>query len=247
MLLRDEVARDMRKSTPDFLHVIWPALQQHCPELKSGHIRIVEGGESEIRADLDIRAGIDAYQRWDCAMRGIACRVQWGKNYRSFTIRTARPSGKETEYQKRLAVLKRRDEGFLYPYWTVQGYLDSPGGALLSVAVAKTAELYLWIEHHEKHVCPLPRKKATKGGEGFLYVDWDLYRSSGNYLFEYPALAQRINHLIASLEEIGESEDNLDEEEMYLSEEDPGMQQAEEILTRRQLNDWIDWLEEYKL
>lgn len=231
----------MNKSTPDFLNIAWPALQKNCPELRGGRIRAVEGKDNDLSADLDMRAGIDAYQQWDRAMRGIACRVQWWRNYRSFTVRVSRPNGSETEYQKRLTVIKRRDEGFLYPYWTIQAYIDQPGGKLLSVAVAKTAELYLWIEQYEKNVGLLPRRTVPNGGERFLYVDWDLYRLSGNYLFEYPAppLAQRIDTLIESLPDIPAE----DEEEIYQEYADPGMRQAEEILKARDLDALIEWAE----
>lgn len=173
-------------------------------------------------------------------MRGIACRVQWERDYRTFTIRISRPSGAETEYQKRLSVLKRRDEGFLYPYWTIQAYLDRPGGTLLSVAVAKTTELYFWIEQYEKHVRLLPRKKATHGGEGFLYVPWDRYRLSGNYLFVYPTqqVRERIDTLLDILPET-----EADNEEIYQTYDDPGMQQAEELLLARDIDDLIDWVD----
>lgn len=243
MRLRADVKRDMRKSTPDFLNVVWPALQKNCPELHGGQLRAVEGKGTELSADLDMRAGIDAYQRWDRAMRGIACRVQWEKDYRSFTVRTSRPNGTETEYQKRLTVIKRRDEGFIYPYWTIQAYLDQPGGTLLSAAVAKTAELYLWIEQYERNVRQLPRKKARNGGEGFLYVGWDLYRLSGNYLFVYPipTIRERIDTLLDALPDVDETEQD---EEIYHEYLDPGMQRAEEILRERDLDALIEMIEE---
>lgn len=239
--LRSDVKRDMNKSTPDFLRIVWPVLQEKCPELRGGRIQSVEGKDKELAADLDILAGIDAYQRWDRAMRGIACRVQWERNYRSFTVRTSRPHGTDTEYQKRLAVLKRRDEGFLYPYWTIQAYLAQPGGRLLSVALAKTAELYLWIEQYEKNVAPLPRRVAKNGGEGFLYVSWDHYRLSGNYLFEYPSpvLSQRIDAL---LEQMDVSSDDVSEE-TYQEYADTGMQQAEVILRERDIDALLEWAE----
>lgn len=192
----------MRKSSPDFLNIVWPALRDNCPDLRGGKLCTVEGNENEVAADLDMRAGIDAYQRWDRAMRGIACRVQWGDNYQTFTVRISRPNGAETEYQKRLEVIKRRDEGFIYPYWTIQAYLDRPGGTLLSAAVAKTAELYLWIEQYESVGRDLPRNHARNGGEGFLCVSWARYRRSGNYLFIYPSLRERVDALIARMSSI---------------------------------------------
>ena len=58
-------------------------------------------------------------------LRGITSRVQWWKDYQTFTVRIERPNGALTEYTKRLTTIKRVNEGFLYPYWTIQAYLDS--------------------------------------------------------------------------------------------------------------------------
>jgi hypothetical protein len=79
---------------------------------------MVEGHHSDdpVSLDLAVCAGIDAYQRGTFALRGITSRVQWWENYETFTIRTSRSNGTLTEYEKRLATLKRRDEGFFYPF-----------------------------------------------------------------------------------------------------------------------------------
>jgi hypothetical protein len=55
---------------------------------------------------------------------------------------------------------------------TIQAYLSEPGGALLSVAVAKTVELYLYIEQREKSGHPCLKRQAGNGGEWFLIVEW---------------------------------------------------------------------------
>lgn len=65
-------------------------------------------------------------------------RVQWGINYKTFTIRYRRASGAVTEYAKRLAAIRGND-GALYPYLTIQAYADKrEQGHLLSYAIVKT-------------------------------------------------------------------------------------------------------------
>jgi hypothetical protein len=153
--LRDEVRRDREQSSAAFERVVWPVVQKQCGELRGSALRLVEGQANErIAYELDVCAGIDAYQRTSYGLRGIGSRVQWGINYYTFTVRVSRPSGALTEYRKRLITLKRRHEGFLYPYWTIQSYISEPGenGTLLAVGVAKTVELYQYIELHS--FCP---------------------------------------------------------------------------------------------
>lgn len=172
------------------MRAVWPVVRSYCTELQGSDLRIVEGYTSQaIAQDLDVYAGIDAYQRTPVGLRGIATRCQWWTNYRTFTVRVSRPNGTLTEYIKRLTTIKRRDEGFLYPYWSIQAYLDKPGGKLLSVGVAKSVELYLYIERRERSAKPCKRLPARHGGEQFLVVEWDKYLAAGNYLFVYPGLA----------------------------------------------------------
>ena len=187
--MRDDVQRDLNQSSADFVRVVWPVVQAYCGELQGSDLRMVEGhGSQPIAQDLDMHAGIDAYQRTSVGLRGIASRVQWWTNYQTFTVRISRPNGVLTEYIKRLMTITRRQEGFLYPYWTIQAYLDEPGGQLLSVGVAKSIELYPYIERREQSASPCKRLPARRGGEQFLVVEWEKYLAAGNYLFVYPGL-----------------------------------------------------------
>lgn len=172
--MHGNVQGDLSQSSADFVRVVWPVIKQHCPELHESVLRLVEGHtHTTIAYELDVCAGIDAYQRTAFGLRGISSRVQWGTNYQTFMVRLSRPNGAATEYIKRLTTLKRRAEGFLYPYWTVQAYLNRPGGTLLSVAVAKTIELYLYIEQRDVCGRPCDERLAANGGERFLFVDWN--------------------------------------------------------------------------
>ncbi len=133
----------------------------------------LEGGKlAEI---FDTYAGIDAVHVWRGNVRGVAVRVQWGKNYKTFTIRYKRHTGAPTEYHKRIAAIKGAN-GALYPYLTIQAYADKRnGGRLLGYAVAKTAGMYEYIEKRlseggyweqaHTNICP--------EGNTFLWVSFD--------------------------------------------------------------------------
>lgn len=182
--MRAEVWRDRRRSSADFVRVVWPVLQQQCPAFRGSRLRLVESRCHELVArELDLYAGIDAYQLTPMGLRGMALRVQWGTNHQSFTVRTARPSGTPTEYGKRLAALQHHQEGFLAPYWTIQAYVSQPGGTLLSVAVARTSDLYRYIASCEQDGRPCEERPAGNGGERFLVVAWQSYCQAGHSLW----------------------------------------------------------------
>lgn len=179
--------RDSTQSAADFVRVVWPAVQRTCAELRESTLRMVEGNaQNHIAYELDVYAGIDAYQRTAFGLRGITSRVQWGKDYHTFTVRIERPNGARTEYGKRITSLQQDNEGFLYPFWTIQAYIDRPGGTLLSAGLAKTRELYHSIEQRKASGHPCEERPAGKGGERFLVVRWEDYRRAGHYLFVYP-------------------------------------------------------------
>jgi hypothetical protein len=179
------VRADRDASTADFVDLVWPALQTYCRDLQRGDLFIVEGGSDPLHFDLDVRAGIDGLQRGAYALRGLASRVQWGKDYQTFTVRLARPNGSTTEFEKRQEVLNHLDQGYLYPFWTIQAYVSRPGGRLYSVGVAKTVELYRYIAQRAQEGPPLQQQHAGKGGETFLIIPWEEYLAAGYYLFRY--------------------------------------------------------------
>jgi hypothetical protein len=148
----------------------------------------LEGGKL---ADIfDKYAGIDAIHVWRDKVRGVAVRVQWGFNYKTFTIRYKRRSGVVTEYAKRLDAIRGGD-GALYPYLTIQAYAEKrDGGRLLSYAVVVTEDLYDYIEKHlpetERHIeMNYHKKDAAVGwnvcpeGNTFLIVDFGKLGTSG--------------------------------------------------------------------
>jgi len=159
---------NLRDSTRDFIEKVWPVIKDWCGggEL----IPVEEVVASPFASKLDRYSGIDHWQiRSDLGqIRGIASRIQWGHDWRTFTIRYFIPGGWPTEFQKRMAALDHPHEGWLFPGLTCQAYLDQRGGSLLSVAVIPTHQLYAWIKKHS----PGLRCKPSPTGERFLVVNW---------------------------------------------------------------------------
>src|SRR5690606_11157248 len=100
----------------------------------------LEGGR--LAEFLDKYSGIDAVHIFGDKVRGVAVRVQWDRNYKTFTIRYKRASGTPTEFAKRMEAIYTHD-GWLYPHLTIQAYAEKrEGGRLLSYAVVSTDDLF---------------------------------------------------------------------------------------------------------
>jgi hypothetical protein len=163
-------ASDMQAANNLFATFIGEISSQMKGELISTEL---EGGKlAEI---FDRYAGIDAVHVWGGGVRGVAVRIQWGTNYKTFTIRYKRTTGAATEYAKRLAAVRGND-GALYPYLTIQAYADRrDGGRLLSYAIVKTSDLYEYIAGRMRDVNGVIsgiRFNRCPEGNIFLYVSF---------------------------------------------------------------------------
>ena len=164
------VYKDMTWSSTAFEAVVWPNISQYCG---GGEIERVEGTDKN---KLDIYAGIDAWQfvATDGAVRGIASRVQYdtgkrGYPYNTFTIRWSRPNNK-TEYTKRHDAIFG-DQGYLWPFFTVQAYLDESKTRMMSCGVIRTKELYSFIDGWGTDCFKTVPNKD--GSSTFKIVKWD--------------------------------------------------------------------------
>lgn len=169
--MRTCVAKDMTWSSSAFEVLVWPAISTCCG---GGEIERVEGDD---RSKLDIYAGIDAWQyvATDGAMRGIASRVQYdtgkfGYPYNTFTIRWSRPNSK-TEYEKRRDAIFGK-QGYVWPYFTVQAYLNSTKTDLVSVGVVKTRDLYSFVDLYGTDGFKTVENKD--GSSSFKIVSWEM-------------------------------------------------------------------------
>lgn len=172
----------LNDSINDYQQHIKPVLEQ----LLGGSLISVEGDTLSETADLlDRLAGIDLW--WvneQHGMRGIASRIQPGRNWRTFTIRKERESGVKTEYEKRKHAI---DNEFLYPAITYQAYVGEHG---VSIGIVHTKAL---IDCIENGVCSERRTGDAQHGQATFYVvAWEDLKRCGYPMIE--VLNNRVIH-----------------------------------------------------
>ncbi|MXV07208.1 MULTISPECIES: hypothetical protein [unclassified Xanthomonas] len=181
MQVPSEFQHNLSQSALDFQTRVWPHIASH-PRIGGGELHLVEANvDTALARDLDTLAGIDAWQVVGnrIGMRSIASRVQWGQDRRTFSIRYRKPSGAETEYEKRLAAIRHPELGLSYPHLTVQAFLDERGGRVCSVAAITTEHLILQAEKllgWGRLVDGSDRRfglRRLPDGTEFLYMHWD--------------------------------------------------------------------------
>ena len=135
------------------------------PKVISGKIHSIENSNNEILIMMDRFSGIDYIRQNEYGLQGIAARVQWGERaFNTFTIRSERKTGSETELSKRLFQIKN---GYFYPAFTLQAYFDNrEDNNLLSIAAIKTKDLYDLFENHPELF------EENKSDNKFVYVRW---------------------------------------------------------------------------
>lgn len=163
---------NMDKSIRDFIDTVAPILEEWSD---CENVSVEKVTDERMAEKLDTIGGVDSWNiRQDDMIRGVASRVQWisKKDWTdtppdTFTIRKSLPSGRKTEFQKRLEAIRN---GGLYPHWTTQAYLDEPGGELLSVGRVRTEDLIRYIDDGEEgdeyHV------KRRRENPDFYIVNW---------------------------------------------------------------------------
>lgn len=162
-----EVQTAMRNSCKDFIEIVWPQLS---PKIGGGVIIPAESIEEEFASLLDTISGIDAFQVLDnkSGIRGIASRVQWNNTpWNTFTIRAKTRFGYNCELSKKYHLIKSGE--FIYPFYTVQAYINKLHGNLLSAAAIKTFDLYKSIDEQPQ----LWRTRENpQDGNLFIWASW---------------------------------------------------------------------------
>lgn len=166
----------MEPSAKAFKALVWPTI---APEIGGGELVPVESVTADdFKAMLDMIAGIDAWVvQQDRHIFGLASRVQamrpeWnnGLPWNTFTIRTQRPSGEPTEYQKREEQISTA--GSLYPRWTCQAYTNAEMTGLLTAAVALTQDVIAAVRLGKGY------DQRAYSGEKFRVIPWgDLWKA----------------------------------------------------------------------
>jgi sporulation protein YlmC with PRC-barrel domain len=144
----------------------------------NGDFEPVEGvTKYKMAAILDKYSGIDLWH-FDTrfGVRGVANRIQYNINYKTFTIRNKRESGVKTEYEKRNFAIKNN---YLYPTLTFQGYIKD--NEVLSFAIAYTKDIIDVINNgHCNTKCT---GKEQKGQAEFYVVPWNLMQKLGYKIY----------------------------------------------------------------
>lgn len=159
------------------------------PRLLPGEIIRTEGSIDEIAQLLDKRIGIDAMVDQNGVIYGLGSRIQYGVDYRTFTIRSEHESGHITELEKLRNAIKY---DAMRPHYTLQAYVIDD--ALHSIAIARTKDIIDYIDHHE---CPIRRAYDKDSGRWaqFVVVDWKKMQGAG-YNIKVMALPDRRDDLL---------------------------------------------------
>lgn len=186
--IRDESEKRLRgsieKSSSVFKNIVWPAISK-LPIIGGGEIQSVEDNTAKGERELiDLYSGIDAWHIDGNRMRGVASRVGFSGNFKTFTIGF-------DEFKKRIKAIEQSDqEGWLFPHLTVQAYVDKDG--LLSAAVIRTKKLIgiakiifekVNKENFEENEY-FGILQNNNSGKKFIYIRW-------NYLIEQSILHQK--------------------------------------------------------
>lgn len=124
---------------------------------------------------LDRQSGIDAFQISKDGIRGLGLRIQNinQHNFDTFTIRYSRKNNTTTEYEKRKkAIEDQKEKGFLYPFLTVQAYVDYDTKEVLKISIVKTESLYNYIDENLDMILKKQKRTVNDGNE-LIYVNFD--------------------------------------------------------------------------
>lgn len=180
------VMDDMHKSMA-FVKIAQPILKQL---LNGGEIMAVEGDDNEVCRMLDMTCGTDYFHVYESKglVWGVASRIQdynpdmRNKPFNSFTVRKARDSGRQTEYEKRKLAIKK---GGVYPFLTMQAYINVKTNQIETLAVVKTEDLMDFVDKglaDEKHT-----GAEQYGQAAFFVAYWDNLEKAGYKVLRYQA------------------------------------------------------------
>lgn len=173
------VLENIKESQNNFLSVVAPIFTNHY-DLE---FVPVEDVNETLAKRLDTKCGIDyiaAFYENDLH-QGVAVRVQKGINWKTFTVRKQLKSGAKTEFDKRKEAIQK---GGIYPYWTLQAYVDR--GTLEGVGVVRTKDLFEYIDSKSDGMRVTGTRKDTKGGQAvFLVCPWQDIANHGYRVWAY--------------------------------------------------------------
>lgn len=169
--MADTFSASMSKTTKAFNEIVLPIFNKKYPEYK--FVSIEGRANDEITKDFDIYAGIDVYrvQSERGEMIGIASRIQFDKNWATFTVRKSRESGNLTEYGKRKYAIAH---GSMYPYLTMQAYISESETV---IGLCRTKDLIDYIDTHNPQTRTTGRDQY--GQATFFVCPWADMKEKG--------------------------------------------------------------------
>jgi len=155
---------------------LFPNVQKIIEDILKGKIISIEDIEKDsILKTLDRQSGIDAFHISENGIRGIALRIQNinQHNFDTFTIRYSRHNNSKTEYEKRKKTFQtQKEKGYLYPFLTIQAYVNYDTKEVLKISIVKTEQLYNYIENNLDMILAKQKRTVNDGNE-LIYVTFD--------------------------------------------------------------------------
>lgn len=145
-----------------------------------------EGEDNDTLRFLDGSCGIDYFvvHNRNGITHTVASRFQTDtpQRYKTFTIRKSRDSGTDTEFKKRKLAI---ENGGIYPYYTLQAYVDEEHNRINRIAVALTEEIIRYCETELTDADIRHTGYNQIGQASFYVVDWVRYANAGNRIAIY--------------------------------------------------------------
>lgn len=178
MFNKDSIISDMRKAM-GHVERARPIIERL---LNGGKLYTVEGSDDELCVMLDTTCGTDYMQVYKTKglAWGVTSRMQeidtakTPRPFNSFTVRKERASGAKTEWEKRRLAIKC---GGIYPYLTMQGFVDKNNGEIMSLAIARTKDIMDYIDSGKAKTRHTGRDQ--KGQAEFFVVYWKNFKDEG--------------------------------------------------------------------
>lgn len=158
------------------------------------HLIPVGNMKDEVNKILNIDCGIDylLYSEVTRDAYGVAVRVQFGKNYRTFTVPKERESGTKTA-------------GLIFPYYTMQVYID--GERLIGLGLVKTVDLMSFIDRGfasnktgKFHVCHFDDLRLA----GYTVKEFLIEQNASEPKKAYHGRSETLEDLMHDIDDCGE-------------------------------------------
>ena len=178
--------KQLSQSNFAMVNSVWPQISE---VYGGGFLTSVETDKGCIAKQLDADVGIDFIQTdRNHTTKSYATRMQQGRFWKTFTIRSIKTSGKRTEMHKRRNAIQYNGD---LPKYTCHGYVNNwHDNSFLGCGVIETIELFKIIEMYtsKSGLCLLEKKINPQDGTEFVVVRYgDLRKKNARTLNVFDA------------------------------------------------------------